>query len=285
MFPFELVEPRSLSRETLTCAEALAADSPEEYRQLAALLVARWRSIGRNQIGLAGGQGSGKSTLCALIHEAGAYFGEHIEILGIDDFYLTKSEREVLGKNVHPLCSTRGPPGTHDVNELERTIGSLVAGELTRVPVFDKGQDDRDGYRDVDLRPDRIVLEGWCVGARAQSESELQTPINELEENQDDSGTWRHFVNQQLTANYARVFEAFDELVYLQVPNLDAVRKWRLQQEGDREPELRMTKQAVNEFVQHYERITLAMLNELPSKCDVLVELDDEHRVANLSFS
>ena len=40
----------------------------------------------------------------------------------------------------------------------------------------------------------------------------------------------------------------------------------------------------MNRFVEYYERITRRMLATLPATADVVVELDDAHRVAGLRF-
>ena len=97
-------------------------------------------------IGLNGAQGSGKSTLASLLAdliEAG--FNKSVLSLSLDDFYLTRSERRLLSKDIHPLLLTRGVPGTHDIelatsviHKLKQPINKPVA-----VPIFDKAADDR----------------------------------------------------------------------------------------------------------------------------------------------
>ena len=74
-----------------------------------------------------------------------------------------------------------------------------------------------------------------------------------------------------------------DELVFLQVPGLAAVRRWRLQQESARPPERRLDAIAVDRFVQHYERITVRMLAELPARADWTVELAEDHSVSRVA--
>ncbi|MYJ73656.1 MAG: hypothetical protein F4089_00575, partial [Gammaproteobacteria bacterium] len=97
------------------CYRGLDAHTPDDYRQIAALLADDWRRRGTPSAGLGGGQGAGKSTLGRLIAQAGSMLGIRIEVLSIDDFYLTKEQRLQLAEDVHPLLATRGPPGTHDV--------------------------------------------------------------------------------------------------------------------------------------------------------------------------
>ena len=61
-------------------------------------------------IGIAGAQGSGKTTLAraAAVRLDGV-------ALSLDDFYLERAERTRLGRSIHPLLAVRGPPGTHDL--------------------------------------------------------------------------------------------------------------------------------------------------------------------------
>ncbi len=55
-------------------------------------------------------------------------------------------ERQSLSHSVHPLLSTRGVPGTHDVvlgvSIIER-LRTLQQDETVKVPRFDKSRDDR----------------------------------------------------------------------------------------------------------------------------------------------
>lgn len=281
--PIAVLAGLAPSDEVRRCYRGLDADAPDDYRQLAALLVDDWRSRAVRTVGVGGGQGAGKSTLGRLIVEAGSAFGVDVEVLSIDDFYLTREERHRLAEDVHPLLATRGPPGTHDVALLRATLAALREPGDVRVPRFDKGVDTRIGYDTRRGAVDIVVLEGWCVGATAAEES-VGEPINALERDHDADGLWRSTVEAALRTSYAKVFTDLDATVFLKVPGLDAVRRWRLQQESERPPEQRLTQAGVNRFVEHYERITRRMLATLPATADVVVELDDAHRIAGLRF-
>lgn len=265
------------------CYRCLDAHAPDDYRQLAALLVDDWRRRGVATVGIGGGQGAGKSTLGRLIAEAGTVMGTRIEILSIDDFYLTKEERLRLAETVHPLLATRGPPGTHAVERLREVIAALRQPGVVEVPCFDKGTDTRSGYAMRDGHLDVVVVEGWCVGAPA-AESAIDEPINALERNDDPDGRWRLHIETALGGPYAKLNEDLETLVFLKVPGLAAVRRWRLQQEGERLAGQRLSAAEVNRFVEHYERITRRMLASLPSTADVVVELGDDHRVSGVRF-
>ena len=189
-------------------------------------------------VGISGAQGTGKSTLATFLQlalELGTDW--RVAVLSIDDFYLTKDKRKQLGERVHPLMQTQGVPGMHDMQMLAICVEQLkILDERSRLPLprFDKALDDR---VDPDLWPvisgpiDLIVLEGWCVGSIPQSNDALLKPINLLELEEDASGVWRHYVNDQLEGSYADLFAKLDALVFLQAPNFDSVYRWRLEQE------------------------------------------------------
>ena len=68
-------------------------------------------------VGLAGGQGTGKTTISSLIRIIlTKYFKLNVFRISIDDFYKTRKERMSLSKRIHPMLLTRGVPGTHDIN-------------------------------------------------------------------------------------------------------------------------------------------------------------------------
>ena len=66
-------------------------------------------------VGLAGGQGTGKTTISSIIKIIlEKYFKLKVFKISIDDFYKTRKERYSLSNKVHPMLMTRGVPGTHD---------------------------------------------------------------------------------------------------------------------------------------------------------------------------
>ena len=268
----------------MPCVSSLDPSAPQDYRELAAFLSHTVREHDLKCIGLAGGQGTGKTTLSTLLVKAGAYFGERIQVLSIDDFYLTKEERTRLAKTVHPLLATRGPPGTHDIAWLIRTVSSLRAGSPCSIPHFDKGLDDRDEERILEEPVDRVVIEGWCVGAAPYPEDHLGSPINELERLNDPQSTWRSYTMDCLRDDYQTLNKLIDCLVFLKVPDMDAVRRWRLQQESERDVSQRKTAQEIDEFVAYYERLTLWMMLDTTERAHVVVSLDKDHSIASTTI-
>jgi len=241
-------------------------------------------------VGISGAQGTGKSTLAEFLHltlERGANC--RIAVLSIDDFYLTKAERKSLGKQIHPLMETRGVPGTHDMQMLVACIEklkNLVPGESMALPRFDKSCDDRtipDSWPIVHGPIDLIILEGWCVGCTPQSEDDLLEPINLLEREEDVTGDWRRYVNNQIRGSYTDLFATFDALIFLQAPSFDAIHRWRLEQEtklAASSPDHAagiMNSEQLARFIQLYERLSRMNLANLPATADVVLELNENH--------
>lgn len=237
-------------------------------------------------IGLAGSQGSGKSTLSrVLADELGGV------TLSLDDVYLTKAERQAQARALHPLFVTRGPPLTHDLRLLTRTLEALsqaTDGDITPLPAFDKLADDRRPREDWPLyqgRPPFILLEGWCMGVQPQPDEALATPVNALEVTHDPHGHWRGAINEALKADYADLYARLDGLVFLQAPSFERVLDWRCQQEAELlgvstlKPERR---REIGDFIAYFERLTRWMLNG-GIRADVVVSLDHQRRPLAIS--
>jgi D-glycerate 3-kinase len=279
---------------------------PVDFRQtltsvcepLAARIVAK-RHARRSclTVGLCGAQGSGKSTIAFFLKILLEAHGLNVAVLSIDDFYLTRAQRNVLAARVHPLLATRGVPGTHDIELALAVLQSLCNVGTTAIPVFDKSRDDRRPWADWSMfagPAQVIILEGWCVGAAPQDEDDLVEPVNALEQTLDVDGSWRRYVNTVLAGDYQRLFAALDWLVMLAAPGFEVVHGWRLEQEqrlqqrfmaeaGDASQS--MSAAQVQDFVAHYERLTRHMLAEMPGRADALVRLDGERRPLALSLN
>jgi len=113
---------REVTPALTECLADLDPSSPIDYRELAALLACEWASEAPKCVGLAGGQGAGKSTLGRLIESACASLGLRVCVLSLDDFYLSRRSRKALARSVQPLLETRGPPGTHDILRCREAI-------------------------------------------------------------------------------------------------------------------------------------------------------------------
>jgi D-glycerate 3-kinase len=194
-----------------------------------------------------------------------------------------------LAVDVHPLLKTRGVPGTHDVPLALKTLEHLLKSEPVELPQFNKAKDDCVPTEDwpVQATPvDIILLEGWCVGATPQDVELLALPINSLESNDDSQGIWRQYVNQCLGDSYQQWFAMIDYLIMLKVPNIESVYQWRgLQEEKLKENNQSkdttqiISAEKIKRFVQHFERLTLHQLQEMPARADVVFYLNKEHGV------
>ncbi len=248
-------------------------------------------------IGINGAQGSGKSTLAELmVLLFSEKFKLHSIALSLDDFYLTKLERQQLSSLVHPLLITRGVPGTHDVPLAIKTINSLVnyKGSVS-IPRFNKATDDRlpiQQWEVINKPLDIVILEGWCLGAEAQTQAQLNSPINQLELQEDEQGVWRSYVNKQLQADYVTLFSLIDKWIMLKAPSFDCVLSWRSEQEAKLrnkldEDELQtlsacMSEKDLARFIQFYQRTTEDLISSLPDKVDYLIELDRDRTIKNV---
>jgi D-glycerate 3-kinase len=248
-------------------------------------------------IGINGAQGSGKSTLCKLLQivlEEG--FAKRVTTFSIDDIYLTHAERETLAEKIHPLLKTRGVPGTHDVGlglQLLTDLRGIEAGESINIPVFDKSIDDRSAekdFRQVTGPIDLVLFEGWCVGAKPQRDPALALPVNSLERLEDPDQVWRRYVNDQLKNDYKRLFREIDFLIMLEIPEISSVMEWRSKQErklAKASPggHKIMDTAALQRFIMHYERLTRAMLTEMPDRADLVFKLNRNQQIDGVKIN
>ena len=246
-------------------------------------------------IGLAGGQGSGKSTISKILKIIlKVRFNLDTVVFSIDDFYKTLKERNKMSKKICSLFLTRGVPGTHDSKMLYKCLNNLKNKAFNKmlIPKFDKSVDDRykkHKWIKVSRRPDIVIFEGWCVGAKAQKKKELLKPINDLEKYEDKSLKWRKKVNNELKTNYKKIFSLIDDLIYLKVPSFKHVYKWRLLQEKKLKKNFKgkkiMSKNKIKNFIMFYERITKHMIKTLTYKAHTMIKIDTKHRLKSIKFN
>ncbi len=238
-------------------------------------------------IGINGCQGSGKSTLTDFL--ADYLHSAHqcqVACLSLDDFYLSQVERNVLAETIHPLLKTRGVPGTHDITLMDEVFAQLKTNGEVALPRFNKATDNpiaKQNWPVINTPPDIVIVEGWCWGVPPQPEQELIRPVNQLEENEDNEGIWRRFVNDQLAERYLPLFSLMNYNIMLKGPSFEHVFKWRCEQEhklaakDNANSTAIMTDEQIARFIQHYQRLTEHSFEALPPLCDVVFLLD-EHR-------
>lgn len=297
MFGLHIIDLQTAFRaklKELMLDENLMEDLERIYLPMANLIHTGLNVEDKTQIiGVNGAQGAGKTTFSALLKVVlEIQYNMKVVNFSIDDFYLTRAEREKLAQEVHPLLITRGVPGTHDVHLCEEVLSSLCMASPkteTVIPRFNKAVDDRFPESQWDSfvgRPNVILFDGWFMGAVEQKETELLTPINDLERNEDPYCVWRRYVNSQLKDNYKSLFDKIDILVMLKVPSFDKVYEWRTLQENklkmktEGQKNLRvMSDDELKRFISHYERLTRFMLKEMPSRADMLFNVSADHRI------
>ena len=248
-------------------------------------------------VGLAGGQGTGKTTTSSLIKIIlTKYFKLKVFKISIDDFYKTRKERISLSKRVHPMLLTRGVPGTHDIHMILNFFRKVKSRKFKRLrlPTFNKAVDDRFNKKkwyDLNQKPDVIIFEGWCVGAKPENNITLKKTINSMEKAKDQKQIWRKYVNQQLKSKYKNLYSQLNCLIYLKAKNFSLLQEWRLKQERKllfkskkNSKSKIMNKEDVLSFMQTYQRITQNMFKNMPKHASIIFNLNSNHQIKSASY-
>ena len=248
-------------------------------------------------IGLAGGQGTGKTTISSILRIIlTKYFKLNVFKISIDDFYKTRKDRLYLSKKIHPMLLTRGVPGTHDINIMIKFFQNLKKKNFKKIklPTFDKSIDDRRSKKNwfiINKRPDVIILEGWCVGARSENNKSLIKTVNSLEKTSDQNMIWRKFVNNNLKRSYKNIFSRLNCLIYLKAKNFKLLQQWRFKQEKkllikskQKKNSKIMNKADVINFMQTYQRITQNMFKHAPKYSSIILNLNSNHQINSVIY-
>ncbi len=249
-------------------------------------------------LGLSGGQGSGKTTISSIISIIlSKYFKLNVFKISIDDFYKTRKKRLELSKKVHPLLMVRGVPGTHDINIMLDFFKRIKEKKFKsiKLPRFNKATDDRYNKKlwySVKRRPDVIIFEGWCVGAKAEQNYSLKTPINSLEKLKDQKQIWRRFVNKQLKSKYKKLYDQLNCLLFIKAKNFSLLRYWRIKQEkklslkSKRSNKLKiMSDKEIINFMQTYQRITQNMFKSVPKYASIILNLNSNQQIKSVVYN
>jgi len=247
-------------------------------------------------LGFSGGQGSGKTTVTGILKIIlKKFFKRRIHISSIDDFYKTLKDRNKMSNKIHPLFKTRGVPGTHDINLVKNFFNNIKKKKFkkTKLPKFAKEHDDRlkkKYWFNIKQKPEIVILEGWCVGAKPQSNSLISKPINILEKYEDKNLKWRKYTNEKLKKEYKKLFAMIDHLIFMKIPNYNMVFKWRVLQEKKLKKKTYLNKKImtyneIKRFIMFYERITLQMMKDLSKSASVVMLLKKNHEVKKILFN
>ena len=249
-------------------------------------------------VGLSGGQGSGKTTISSIISIIlRKYFKLNVFTISIDDFYKTRKERFLLSKRIHPLLMTRGVPGTHDINMM-LDFFKRVKGKKFRslkLPKFNKVTDDRynkKSWYSLKKKPDIIIFEGWCIGAKAEKNNTLKKSVNSLEKLKDTKLTWRRYVNEQLKTKYKQLYDQLNCLLYIKSSNFTLLKKWRIKQEkklrlkNKRSNKFKiMSDEEIINFMQTYQRVTQSMFKYVPKYASIILNLKSNHQIKSVIYN
>ena len=249
-------------------------------------------------VGLAGGQGTGKTTISSILSIIlRKCFKLNVFVISIDDFYKTRKERFLLSKKVHSLLMIRGVPGTHDINIMLDFFKRAKNKKFRtlKLPKFNKAIDDRYNKKlwySVKKRPDIIIFEGWCVGAKAEKNNTLKKSLNSLEKLKDKKLTWRRFVNKQLQSKYKQLYDQLNCLLYLKSKNFSLLRKWRIKQEKklrlknkkSNNRKIVNNKEVIN-FMQTYQRVTQNMFKYVPKYASIILKLNSNHQIKSVVYN
>ena len=194
------------------------------------------------------------------------------------------------------MLLTRGVPGTHDINLMLNFFRKVKRRKFKRLklPTFNKAIDDRFNKKrwyDLKKRPDVIIFEGWCVGAKSEKNNTLKKTINSLEKAKDQKQIWRKYVNNQLKSKYKNLYSQLNCLIYLKAKNFSLLQKWRLKQErklwlkSKSKSNLKiMSKGDVLNFMQTYQRITQNMFRYMPKYASIILNLNTNHQIKSAVY-
>ncbi|MBW4517845.1 MAG: glycerate kinase [Timaviella obliquedivisa GSE-PSE-MK23-08B] len=232
--------------------------------------------------GILGGQGTGKTTLAAILTQVLTHLGLRVCRLSLDDLYKTYADRRQL-EQIDPRIRWRGPPGTHDVELGLEVLQQLKQTHSAQLPRFDKsawnGKGDRTTSETV-ANVDIILFEGWFVGVRPIDPALFDHAPSPIETESDRA--FARDMNTRL-ANYLPLWNLLDRLIVL-IPN-----DYRLSQQWRRQAEQGMigtgrsgmSATEVDEFVEYFWRSLHPELFITPflhnTQADWVVEISPDH--------
>ena len=112
---------------------------------------------------ISGPVGAGKSTIASAVSRALANVGMRSIAISLDDFYLSRKERDRRG------IAWRAAPGSHDLDLMVRTLTAIQDGSRPLVlPRFDMSRDDRTADECLEDTPDVVLFDGWIIGYGSQ---------------------------------------------------------------------------------------------------------------------
>ena len=241
----------------------------------------------KKMIMIAGSQGSGKSSLSELIRVIyKKHYKKKVTIISIDDFYHSIKKRNQISRDIHPLFSVRGVPGTHDITLLRNILWKIKKKQFPiYLPIFDKTKDARKKYRKKISSSDLVILEGWCVGASPLPNDYLFKNINIIEKDSDKQNIWRKNYNRYLK-DYQDLFKLFNYYIYILTPSWENVISWKYKQElklRSQKSNLKLLSK-LKEFIMYYEKITRWMMKTSKLNSNILIKVDKYQKFQKIIY-
>ena len=242
--------------------------------------------------GILGGQGTGKTTLGAILTLILQEYGYQTISMSLDDLYKTYDDRQQL-RAADPRLLWRGPPGTHDVDLGLQTLEALRQPRLQRslkpliaIPRFDKalhnGAGDRISPRlvsDIDI----VLFEGWFVGVRPVDPVVFEQPIAPIITDADRA--FARDMNARLY-DYLPLWERLDSLLVLQPVDYRLSQQWRKQAEQQMRAAGKpgMNDAEIDAFVEYFWKalhpeLLIEPLVTNPDGADLVIEIQANHSV------
>lgn len=230
--------------------------------------------------GILGGQGTGKTTLTAVLTLILRHLGYGVARLSLDDLYKTYADRLLL---TDARLRWRGPPGTHDIDLGIATLQQIRRGETTPLPRFDKSAHNGLGDRtqpewvtDVQI----VLFEGWFVGLRPIDPQAFDTAPAPIVTAADRA--FARDCNVRL-GDYLPLWQ-HDRLIVLLPVDYRLSQQWRRQAEQQMKAagQSGMTDRAIDEFVVYFWQalhpsLFLPPLLHDPTAVNLVVEINPDH--------
>jgi D-glycerate 3-kinase len=249
--------------------------------------LADWRQQQQRPLiqGILGGQGTGKTTLAAILSQILGQWGLQVCQISIDDLYKPYADRLQLQAQ-DPRFRWRGPPGTHDVPLGLAVLQQFRNGEFpVSVPRFDKSAWQGKGDRtqpELVSHTDIVLFEGWFVGAHPVEPAVFETappPIATVADRE-----FARTINANL-AEYLPLWALLDRLIVLSPTDYRLSQQWRKQAEQRMIAAGRsgMSDAEVEQFVEYFWRslhpeLFITPLLQDASRVDLAIEINAEHQ-------
>ena len=252
-----------------------------------AMQLAEWRQQNQRPLiqGILGGQGTGKTTLAAILSQILGQWGLQVCQISIDDLYKSYADR-LQFQTQDPRFNWRGPPGTHDVPLGLAVLQQFRNGEFpVSVPRFDKsawqGKGDRTQPESVS-HADIVFFEGWFVGVQPVDPAVFETAPPPIATAAD-----REFA-QTVNANlveYLPLWALLDRLIVLSPTDYRFSQRWRKQAEQRMIAAGRsgMSDAEIDQFVEYFWRslhpeLFITPLLHDASRVDLAIEINADHQ-------